>query len=58
MEKKKSKKGKVTVVCDTDLNAEQLNEQVELVRDDSGDRRNKKKGKGPDTNKWNKLGFS
>ena len=54
---KKGKKGKVTVVCETNLNDEQLNEEVELVRDESDERRLKKK-KGPDTAQWNKLGIS
>jgi F0F1-type ATP synthase epsilon subunit len=54
---KKGKKGKVTVVCETVLNEEQLNEDVELVRDESDERRLKKK-KGPDTSQWNKLGIS
>lgn len=44
-------------MCETELNEEQLNEVIELVRDESDERKPRKK-KGPDTNQWNKLGIS
>lgn len=51
---KKGKKPKGAIVCETTLTEEQLNEEVELVRDVSDERPKKKKGKDQDTYQWNK----
>jgi len=52
------KKPKAVVVCDSKLTEEELNEYVTIIKDEEEEKqgkRNKKKEKGPDTGKWNKL---
>lgn len=51
---KKKGKGKMQVVCNTELTEEQLNEKIEIDISENLPQKNKKK-KGEDTQKWNKL---